>query len=1854
MLHRKLLDHGTIEQEFTCERFSTTLLFADISGFTRLSARLNAEQLKIHTNHYFTLLIDVVARYGGDIIKFCGDAVMILWPAEHAAPRGVLQARANAMQASMCALVMLSECGKYDVGRGEEAVSLRLHCGMGSGDMYAFLVGTENRWEFLVAGDPLRQIGVAEPEAKQGEVILSKESWELASAGFVATKTPQGNWLLKESKDDAQAPHAQNNSPTSPVFRASAGAEISPRRWPHGEATSSSPMRRSLSGLKAPEGGAPHGHHYPCRAGSPSYIIGSPTGARSRRPFSSRREGSVRKQSGEGSWEGTTSCSTGDDESNQRRRKGRRDYGAARVRRLGKTTTVLLQAKPHRSTRKRKQPLFYVMVLRTSPLCHAPHHQVLTVTRNVNTCSTILEEHRLQASEFLASYIKAQFDGGVEKTMAPLSTALRGYTQESARHAIESNTVEYLAGIRFVTTIFINIYGLEGQLENGGGFMLQQTMDLGVASLSRFGGVLRQFVVDDKGCVMIGAFGLPQYSYEDNEIRGISASEEIIRAFKGLNLAASIGITTGQVYCGFVGSSKRCEYAMMGCSVNLSARLMASAPKNTIQVDFEVWSRARKFFDFETLAPIKAKGYVDLVPVFRPLGQALAGDDRKVGGQDGDDILVGATAELEAFASTTRRMQASGYTRPVVLIGHAGAGKTHLLRSAQLQQIWRTEDERGRKGKNVGAEARNYDAREERKAAPLITTVCRNVHANTSYYAWRTILHKIFNLPSEDESHAPSALLSPPPLRGTSPAPLDPDAKTATLHHEPLKGMDNPLPENNQVKAVGQAAKVVKWMEDVCPDMLSIAPLLGDVMFTGFKESRTTSSFPPDVRHRNLVRLVVGIVRGAVEQEGRRLMLVIEDAQWMDSNSMKLLLKKLARTQLKVLIVISARPFEEYFETVPHEFTAFRDMSTTIEMSPLSPADCLVLARRVIGEAVVASHPEVDLLPPGSDVVLHEKSGAGNPLFVRNIAATLKNNLVTTGEVTPLASLPTGFFHSLTVSRFDALEPQEQTVLKAATVIGATFEKTLLLHMLQSNSRNKTEHLHAALLKLIEANFISRSVVGQTERFSFVHATVQEMVYEMMLTEQKENLHEVCAQWYEKRFRESAHHQSVIMHHWIRSGNTPKKVEYHLLAAAKAREALSSEEVIQHMLALIAIAFGKDMATATVISLEPFLKGAYDPQPHQPNDHATDAAAVTSSAPLLVRTSQKEPSRDSSGQKREAPTAGQRATIIIGKKHASLSETGTTSGMGGKAVPDNGVDTRRKSKKICSWLFSGDKGMGGRKRRRRNSSLVFPTTTPFTEEEVEAEERKNTAKTAARLGCAVGNLSKRQRAMLVAKDQEWLWASDLLPCTEFSDPIFTPSMVARWIGEIGLAHLRMGRLLPAHNHMQEALAYLGFKPVPKQGMLAQRTWCLAQEYARQQPRDVDDSVFAAGLYSSIADISIKMGMGCNLAFINCLAKASTRGVEFIDRTPEGIRLMVNLAQEELERGRHDKVETLLERALALSADIDDPVTTGIVLTALGTYNAGQGMVGQAEDNFAEAFAILAPAGDTSRCGEIMVESAYAQLCSGNTKEALFMFQEVRDVALARRDDFLSQASLHGVALVHAITGSNSEALCTLAQLRCIVEEDWARRRGRRGRKAATTEGTSHASLVVMEALDAYLAAARGEGERALRGVCRSSHRFSRQAVLRFSSGLQLYLVAEACFTMLEHGMLPPDPKARQKGFAAAQCLVRTLGRFAQVFDVMSPLYRLGRARLCLLHGLESFAKKALDIGLVISEEFVHFPYAEGLLLMHSTRLECLPMEERRARARRGRKTLHYAGARLIPTKEMPGESGAAGATGGEK
>ncbi len=121
----------------------------------------------------------------------------------------------------------------------------------------------------------------------------------------------------------------------------------------------------------------------------------------------------------------------------------------------------------------------------------------------------------LQASKYLGIWLDAQYRGrATKRILAPLSGALRGFCQESARYAIESNTVGYLAELRKVITIFINIVGLDKALLQGELVTIQQVMELGVRCMGCFGGVVRQFVVDDKGCIVIAAFGLPQYSFE--------------------------------------------------------------------------------------------------------------------------------------------------------------------------------------------------------------------------------------------------------------------------------------------------------------------------------------------------------------------------------------------------------------------------------------------------------------------------------------------------------------------------------------------------------------------------------------------------------------------------------------------------------------------------------------------------------------------------------------------------------------------------------------------------------------------------------------------------------------------------------------------------------------------------------------------------------------------------------------------------------------------------------------------------------------------------------------------------------------------------------------------------------------------------------------------------------------------------------------------------------------------------------------------------------------------------------------------------------------------------------------------
>src|ERR671919_94527 len=83
--NRVILDPAPIESP-VAEELQAAILFADISGFTLLTERLaekgptGVETLAHILNEYFGQLIDIIHDYGGDVVKFAGDAVIAVWP----------------------------------------------------------------------------------------------------------------------------------------------------------------------------------------------------------------------------------------------------------------------------------------------------------------------------------------------------------------------------------------------------------------------------------------------------------------------------------------------------------------------------------------------------------------------------------------------------------------------------------------------------------------------------------------------------------------------------------------------------------------------------------------------------------------------------------------------------------------------------------------------------------------------------------------------------------------------------------------------------------------------------------------------------------------------------------------------------------------------------------------------------------------------------------------------------------------------------------------------------------------------------------------------------------------------------------------------------------------------------------------------------------------------------------------------------------------------------------------------------------------------------------------------------------------------------------------------------------------------------------------------------------------------------------------------------------------------------------------------------------------------------------------------------------------------------------------------
>ena len=170
----------TMSREFV--EVSGTVMLADITGFTALSERLSArgkegaELLTTIINHYFQRLLDSAVAYGGDNLKFGGDALLLFFNGPGHADRAVAAALAMQSENRRASAMLI----------GGVRTRLQMRISIHTGSFWSAIAGTEGiRLQHVIAGPGIVKLADVDKKAAPGEVAISEATLGALSAGAI-------------------------------------------------------------------------------------------------------------------------------------------------------------------------------------------------------------------------------------------------------------------------------------------------------------------------------------------------------------------------------------------------------------------------------------------------------------------------------------------------------------------------------------------------------------------------------------------------------------------------------------------------------------------------------------------------------------------------------------------------------------------------------------------------------------------------------------------------------------------------------------------------------------------------------------------------------------------------------------------------------------------------------------------------------------------------------------------------------------------------------------------------------------------------------------------------------------------------------------------------------------------------------------------------------------------------------------------------------------------------------------------------------------------------------------------------------------------------------------------------------------------------------------------------------------------------------------------------------------------------------------------------------------------------------------------------------------------------------------
>jgi adenylate cyclase len=155
--------------------------------------------------------------------------------------------------------------------------------------------------------------------------------------------------------------------------------------------------------------------------------------------------------------------------------------------------------------------------------------------------------------------------------------------------------------------------------------MLNEYFEVMVEIAFKHEGTVDKFVGDE---IMV-LWGAPVI-HADDPCRAVRAALDMQAALVEFNhtrqaegsppIQIGIGINTGELVAGYIGSTRTMSYSVIGDSVNTAARLCSAAKTGQVIISESTYEHVKGEFDFDALDAIKAKGKSKPIPIYNATG----------------------------------------------------------------------------------------------------------------------------------------------------------------------------------------------------------------------------------------------------------------------------------------------------------------------------------------------------------------------------------------------------------------------------------------------------------------------------------------------------------------------------------------------------------------------------------------------------------------------------------------------------------------------------------------------------------------------------------------------------------------------------------------------------------------------------------------------------------------------------------------------------------------------------------------------------------------------------------------------------------------------------------------------------------------------------------------------------------------------------------------------------------------------------------------------------------------------------------------------------------------------------------